>query len=189
MNSRKITVFSTKGKKRQTIESGADTWGQLKEDLLKEGVDTQGLKSIIGETQLSLESSKAVLPDYDFVLFLSPVKVKSGSCEGCGTVDPETMGYKECKSFIKDAIAESTEAKEHFGNYTIMSTTQMRALIETWLENNSEELSVEDATVVELIDHVIDMLEVLKEKVESGTVEPDDTAKFEAMWKDIENNL
>lgn len=189
MNSRKITVFSTKGKKRQVVESGADTWGQLKEDLLREGVDTQGLKSIIGETQLSLESAKAVLPDYDFVLFLSPVKVKSGVCEGCGTITPEDMSYAECKKFIKEAIAEDAVAKEHFGNYTIMSTSQMRSLIEAWLDNNSEEIDLEEAPVVDLIDHAIDVLIAIREKVEAGTVEPDDTAKFEAMWKDIESNL
>lgn len=178
-----ITVFSTKGRKKSQIESNAQTWGQLKEDLLREGIDTQGLKSIIGETQLSLESNKAVLPDYDFVLFLSPVKVKSG-CD----INPETMSYKECKEYIKNEVANYGEAKEHFGNYTIMSTTQMRSLIETWVDDN-EEIDAEEATVVELIDHVIDMLEILKDKVESGTVEKDDTDKLELMWKDIENNL
>lgn len=185
----KVTVFSTKGKKKSTVETTSQTWGELKTVLSAEGIETSGMKCIIGETQLSLESSKAVLPDYDFVLFLSPVKVKSGACEGCGTIVPEDMSYVECKKFIKGAIAEDAVAKEHFGNYTIMSTSQMRSLIEAWLDNNSEDIALEDATVVELIDHVIDMLEVLKEKVESGTVEPDDTAKFEAMWKDIENNL
>lgn len=181
----KVTVFSTKGKKRSTVETTAQTWGQLKEDLLREGVDTQGLKSIIGETQLSLESNKAVLPDYDFVLFLSPIKVKSGV-----DINPETMSYKECKTYIKNEVANYDEAVAHFGNYTIMSTTQMRSLIESWEGiDDIEEIDAEEATVVELIDHVIDMLEILKDKVESGTVEKDDTDKLELMWKDIENNL
>lgn len=185
----KVTVFSTKGKKRSTVETTAQTWGELKTVLSAKGIETSGMKSIIGETQLSLESAKAVLPDYDFVLFLSPVKVKSGACEGCGTITPEDMSYAECKKFIKEAIAEDAVAKEHFGNYTIMSTSQMRSLIEAWLDNNSEEIDLEEAPVVDLIDHAIDVLLAIRKKVETGTVEPDDTAKFEAMWKDIESNL
>jgi hypothetical protein len=184
----KVTIFSTKGARKSTVETTAQTWGELKSDLRTQGIETDGLKAIIGETQLSLESTKAVLPDYDFVLFLSPVKVKSG-CDNC--VDVESMTYAECKKFIKETLVAVPESKEHFGNYTILSTNQMRLLIENWLENNSEEVEVdaEEVTVVELIDHVIDLLEVLKDKVEAGTVEADDTAKFEAMWKDIENNL
>jgi hypothetical protein len=178
----KVTVFSTKGKKRSTVETTVQTWGELKQVLSAEGIETSGMKSIIGETQLSLESSKAVLPDYDFVLFLSPVKVKSGC------IDPESMSYKECKTFIKEVI-DDEGAKEHFGNYTIMSTSQLRSLIETWLDNNSEDVDLEEAPVLELIDHAIDVLLSIREKVESGTVETDDTEKFEAMWKDIENNL
>src|SRR5690606_29812425 len=95
----KVTVFSTKGKKRTTVETTAQVWGDLKKQMNEEGIETSGMKSIIGETQLSLESNKAVLPDYDFVLFLSPIKVKSG-CD----INPETMSYKECKEYIKNSI-------------------------------------------------------------------------------------
>jgi hypothetical protein len=179
----KVNVFSTRGARKNSLETAAQTWGELKSELKSIGVETDGLRAIIGQTQLTLESAKAVLPDYDFVLFLSPIKVKSG-CD----INPETMSYKECKEYIKNEVTNYGEAKEHFGNYTIMSTTQMRSLIETWVDGD-EEIDAEEATVVELIDHVIDMLEILKDKVESGTVEKDDTDKLELMWKDIENNL
>ena len=185
-NEKKITVFSTKGKKRFSVNSTADTWGELKVQLLAEGVETQGLRSIIGETQLTLESSKAILPDYDFTLFLSPVKVKSG-CD----VDPFAMSYKECKEFIKEEIAGDPKAKAFFGNYTIMSTGQMQKLIFDYLNANSE-LVTEDAApvdVVELIDAAIHNLEVLRNKVVEGVVQKDDTSKLEAWFKDIEKNL
>ena len=182
----KVTVFSTKGKKRSTVETTAQTWGELREVLSGNGVETSGMRSIIGETQLTLESSKAILPDYDFTLFLSPVKVKSG-CD----VDPFAMSYKECKEFIKEEIAGDPKAKAFFGNYTIMSTGQMQKLIFDYLNANSE-LVTEDAApvdVVELIDAAIHNLEVLRNKVVEGVVQKDDTSKLEAWFKDIEKNL
>lgn len=181
----RVTVFSTKGKKKSVVETTAQTWGELKTQLSSEGIETSGMKSIIGETQLSLESTKAVLPDYDFVLFLSPVKVKSG-CD----INPETMSYKECKEFIKAEIAGEPDAKDFFGNYTIMSTSQMRTLINNWLDENSEKfVDVKEASVVETIDHVIGVLLGLKDKVIAGTVQEDDTEQLEAMWKQIEANI
>ena len=182
----KVTVFSTKGKKRSTVETTAQTWGELKEVLSGNGVETSGMRSIIGETQLTLESSKAILPDYDFTLFLSPVKVKSG-CE----IDPFAMSYKECKEFIKEEIIGDAETKAFFGNYTIMSTGQMQKLIFDYLNSNSEVVTEDSAPVdvVELIDAAIHNLEVLRNKVVEGVVQKDDTSKLEAWFKDIEQNL
>lgn len=182
----KVTVFNTSGKKRSQVETTVQTWGELKEVLTGEGVEVSGKKAIIGETQLTLESSKAILPDYDFTLFLSPVKVKSG-CE----IDPFAMSYKECKEFIKGEITGDAEVKAFFGNYTIMSTGQMQKLIFDYLNPNSEVVTEDSAPVdvVELIDAAIHNLEVLRNKVVEGVVQKDDTSKLEAWFKDIEKNL
>lgn len=192
-----VTVFSTKGKKRSVVTTEANTWGELKKDLLNEGIETNNMKAIVGENQTTLESSAAVLPKgltasgevtKDFTLFLTPIKVKSGSGD---VIDPETMSYQECKAFIKEVYNSSDEAKEHFGNYTIMSTNQMRSLIESWLESNSEEL--EEASPVEIIDNVILNLQVLKSKIQSGEITKeavvDDIAILSAWYEEIEANM
>jgi hypothetical protein len=192
-----VTVFSTKGKKRSVVTTEANTWGELKKDLLNEGIETNNMKSIVGENQVTLESSAAVLPKgltpagevtKDFTLFLTPIKVKSGSGD---VIDPETMTYSECKTFIKEIYNSSDDAKEHFGNYTIMSTNQMRSLIESWLENNSEEL--EDASPIEIIDNVILNLQVLKSKIQSGEITKeavvDEIAILAAWYEEIEANM
>lgn len=192
-----VTVFSTKGKKRSVVTTEANTWGELKKDLLNEGIETNNMKAIVGENQTTLESSAAVLPKgltasgevtKDFTLFLTPIKVKSGSGD---VIAPETMSYQECKAFIKEVYNSSDEAKEHFGNYTIMSTNQMRSLIESWLESNSEEL--EEASPVEIIDNVILNLQVLKSKIQSGEITKeavaDDIAILSAWYEEIEANM
>ena len=90
-----VTVFSTKGKKRSVVTTEANTWGELKKDLLNEGIETNNMKAIVGENQTTLESSAAVLPKgltasgevtKDFTLFLTPIKVKSGST---AVINPE----------------------------------------------------------------------------------------------------
>lgn len=173
----KVTVFSTKGKKRFVVETEANTWGELKEALAAEDVEVKNMKAIVGETQTTLESSAAVLPKgltqagevtKDFTLFLTPVKVKSGC-----SVDVESMSYKECKEYIKVAfITEPEAAKEHFGNYTIMGTSQMRALIQTWVEFEDHS-STDEVTALELIDATVANLQVLRIKVAEGTVAPE----------------
>lgn len=76
---RKITIFSTKGNRRQSINSGSMNWADLQEELSANGVDYDGLKAIVSSTQNTLESAEALLPEGDFTLMLIPGKVKSGS--------------------------------------------------------------------------------------------------------------
>lgn len=193
-----VTVFSTKGKKRVVVETEANTWGELKQVLTSEGVEVNNMKAIVGENQTTLESSAAVLPKgltaagevtKDFTLFLTPVKVKSGFGD---VIDPETMSYKECKDFIKEEFASSDEAKEHFGNYTIMSTSQMRSLIESWLNNNAAETSSELDTIG-LIDVCIDNLYALRMRVEAGEISKeeviDEVEVLNNWFKEIEANM
>lgn len=191
-----VTVFSTKGKKRQVVESTANTWGELQKELNAQGIETKGFKAICGESQVTFESSAAALPkgltqagevSTDFTLFLTPIKVKSG----CDAIDVEAMDYKACKAFIKEEIDSDPEAKAHFGNYTILSTAAMRELIEGWLIANSEEL--EEASAMDILDDVIASLEVLKSKLEAGEVTEEEVADevevLSAWFKEIESNM
>jgi hypothetical protein len=60
------------------ITTAASTWGELKNDLANNNIEYNNMKAMIRETETSLEGNNAVLPTGDFVLFLTPDKVKSG---------------------------------------------------------------------------------------------------------------
>lgn len=78
MAARKITIYNTVGQNKQTIESSALNWGDLQKELHAKGIETKNMKTIIGETQNSLESPQGALMASDFTLFMMPQKVKSG---------------------------------------------------------------------------------------------------------------
>jgi hypothetical protein len=80
---RVVTVFSTIGKNGETIETNANLWSELKNQLLRlqSPIKTDGMKVIHGETKATFEHPDAVLPEGDFTLFLMPVKTKSGAMD------------------------------------------------------------------------------------------------------------
>jgi hypothetical protein len=75
---KKVTVFSTLGNNTHEISTNASTYGEFKKSLESRGVDYSGMKATVGETQVTLESPDAMLPEGDFTLFLMPMKVNSG---------------------------------------------------------------------------------------------------------------
>lgn len=74
---RKITIVSTNTDQVFDVESSAETWGELKRESSISNVSS-GMKAMIRETKNTLESDQAILPQGDFVLYLTPSKVKSG---------------------------------------------------------------------------------------------------------------
>ena len=183
----KVTVFSTKGKKRSVVNAeGVTTWGELKSLLREDGIETDNMKAIIGENQVTLESTKAILPaDFDFTLFLTPIKVKNGS-----VVDVNSMTYKECRDFIK-----SNGGSDKFGNYTQLSTDKMRTAIKGFLAVNSNTEEVVEHDAMDLIDNCIEALERLKEMLsnnQTSSVKVDEEALVEALdswYEQIVENL
>lgn len=75
---RNVLVYSTVGQTKKEISTSAVNWLQLKAALLDEEVSTQGMKAVIGQTQVSLDLDEAILPTEGFTLFLVPSKVESG---------------------------------------------------------------------------------------------------------------
>lgn len=84
-----VTVYNTVGQNKKEVRSSATTWGELQDDLNAAGVSHRGMSVVVGETQNTLESSQAVLPEGDFTLFLMPQKVKSGWTDLNDLVDNE----------------------------------------------------------------------------------------------------
>lgn len=77
---RNVTIYHTVGQNKRVIRSAAVYWEDLQKELLdRYQISTDNMKVVIGETQNSLESARAVLLNHDFSLLMMPQKVKSGS--------------------------------------------------------------------------------------------------------------
>ena len=76
---KQVTVVSARTGKKQTLETNASTWGELKTELNRNGVDTTNMAAMIRETYNSLEVADATLPVENFTLFLLAQKQKGGN--------------------------------------------------------------------------------------------------------------
>lgn len=128
----KVKVYSTQmGEK--TVECSGQTWEDLQRDLMTAGVSYSGMKAVVGETKATLEAGVATLPEFDFTLFLMPVKTKSG-------IKVKDMSYKELRNEIKSAIEVGGDAaKTHFNkkkSYTNKSIDEMKKLLKKWNREN-----------------------------------------------------
>lgn len=74
-----VTVKSVGGTPKKINVEEARTWGQLKQVLTQNNVSTNNMKALVGGSNVSLELDEANIPTEDFILFLLPVKVKSGA--------------------------------------------------------------------------------------------------------------
>ena len=74
---RKVTIYSTKTKAQQEIETGVTTWGELKQ-LVNPEMGVATAKCMVRENRTTLESNEAQLPQGDITIFVYPEKVKSG---------------------------------------------------------------------------------------------------------------
>lgn len=116
--------MSTRGGTK-TIQSAATTWKELQEDLTATGVQFEGFKATVIQTQTTLELDGAVLPTGIFSIALTPVKTKAGS-----------MSYNEMKSYLKfakqkAASSNNTVLVNVIGNYTHLTVAGMTARYET----------------------------------------------------------
>lgn len=179
----KVTVFSTKGAKKSVIETSATTWGALKDQLENKGIPVNNMRAIIGETKVTLESSAAILPvDFDFTLFLSPTKVKSG----CART------REECYEFIKNARAKDINAKNYFGNYPTLDTAHLNQLIDAYqpLINSTVEEKEIPSTIVNVIENIKIELDVLKNYIEDNFEEKSASIEeLQRKFAEIESTL
>ena len=86
----KVKVFSSEIQQMTDVEGNFTTWGELKNELVKKGINVNNMKATCRETATSFEADNAVLPvgqgkdmynnpnGFDFTLFLNPIQTKSG---------------------------------------------------------------------------------------------------------------
>lgn len=134
METRKITIVSTKNQKKSVIMSAATTLAELKADLRQNNIDYTGMTFYEGTSKTELKTDESVLPhdvpykgmatnELVFMLTNNNKKIKSGATNG-------TMKRKE----VYDKITElglQNECKKKFGrNFTQCTTADLIYLVE-----------------------------------------------------------
>ena len=119
---RVITAWATRGQQKAKLETNVATWGELKPLLEKEGFDLSTLAATESVNRNDLAHNDAKLPEGDFIIFLRPVKTKSGM-----GLDVAGKGFKELR-----ALVTTDEIKEHLNqcvpgkSWTQLKTDELR---------------------------------------------------------------
>lgn len=136
MEARKITIVSTKTQKKSVIMSGAETLGELKNDLSNAGIDFEDMTFYEGTSKTELKTNESVLPkdvpytnrttgetintnELVFMLTNTNKKIRSGA-----------MTRKEAYDVIRKQGLQVACLKEYGKNFTVCSTNALIALIE-----------------------------------------------------------
>lgn len=152
-----VTIVTTKGRNQQ-LQTNASTWGQLITELDNAGLSVDGMKAIIGQTKVTLESTEAELPQTNFTLFLSPVKIKAGANEydlNFDASEVDDLSYTELRTELKSIRTQASEFEDEdlldiIGNYTHDKVSQLRyKLAEVYEFIDSQEPEVAELVVVD----------------------------------------
>lgn len=126
---RTITLYATKGGKKEKVETDVTTWKELRKIAKDAGYDVDKLLSTENVTRHDLVNDEALLPEGPFTLFMRPKQVKSGGYTG----ELSALVYKEIKTGIKEDLdLYGDVAKAHYNegkNYTTKSTEELRKLL------------------------------------------------------------
>lgn len=130
METRKITIVSTKSQSKKVIMSSATTLAELKSDLRQNGIDYEGMSFFEGTSKVELKNDASVLPhdvpwkgtvtnELVFMLTNTNKKIRSGAMSRMGA-------YAEIKRMgLQDACLKK------FGkNFTMCKTADLIALIQ-----------------------------------------------------------
>ena len=169
-NQRVITVFTSKGKK-QKITTDATTWGVLK-PLVEEHYDLNNLQATENIGKTTLMHVDAVLPEAAFVLFLRPIKTKSGSdfdtmsfvdLRGALTAQDkldleETVGVNWTRVKKQDIINQLNSRADAEVEAEVEARVEKEVVVEAEVEEESEDTFVAP-TNLELIKEIENSLE------------------------------
>lgn len=139
MESRKITIISTKNNKRTVINTDATTLGELKKALREAGVDYDGMTFYEGLTKTELKLDESLLPhdvqrinpttkepettnELAFMLTNTNKKIKSGA---------STMSRTEAYAAIKTKGLQDECVKRFGKNFTMCKTADLISLVES----------------------------------------------------------
>ena len=136
METRKITIVSTKTQKKSVIMSGAETLGELKRDLNEAGIDYEDMTFYEGTSKTELKTDESVLPkdvpytnrttgetkntnELVFMLTNTNKKIRSGA-----------MTRNEAYNVIRTKSLQKACKDKYGKNFTMCSTNDLILLIE-----------------------------------------------------------
>lgn len=132
MSTKKFTVIDTRTMQKKSFDSQATTVAQLKADLRRLGISTEGMVIQEGLTKTEFTSDASVLPhdvpykggitnNLVFRITQAEKKIKSGS----------GMSRKEAYNKVKELGLTEAIAKKYKKNFTMCKTTDLIAEIES----------------------------------------------------------
>ena len=132
METRKITVVSTRNQKKSVIMSSATTLAELKADLRQNNIDYDGMTFYEGTSKTELINDESILPhdvpykgtttnELVFMLTNSNKKIRSGA----------DMTRAEAYAAIKANNLQSECLKIYGKNFTMCKTVELIALVNT----------------------------------------------------------
>ena len=130
METRKITIVSTKNQSKKVIMSSATTLAELKSDLRQNGIDYEGMTFFEGTSKVELKNDASVLPhdvpwkgtvtnELVFMLTNTNKKIRSGA-----------MSRMEAYAEIKRLGLQDACHKKFGKNFTMCKTADLIALIQ-----------------------------------------------------------
>lgn len=130
METRKITIVSTKSQSKKVIMSSATTLAELKSDLRQNGIDYEGMSFFEGTSKVELKNDASVLPhdvpwkgtvtnELVFMLTNTNKKIRSGA-----------MSRMEAYAEIKRMGLQDACFKQFGKNFTMCKTADLIALVQ-----------------------------------------------------------
>ena len=131
METRKITIVSTKDQTKKVIMSSATTLAELKSDLRQNGIDYDGMTFFEGTSKTELKTDASVLPhdvpykgqvtnELVFMLTNTNKKIRSGAV---------AMSRAEAYNAIKSMGLQDACVKKFGKNFTMCKTADLIALV------------------------------------------------------------
>ena len=131
METRKITIVSTKSQSKKVIMSSATTLAELKSDLRQNGIDYEGMSFFEGTSKVELKNDASVLPhdvpwkgtvtnELVFMLTNTNKKIMSGA-----------MSRMEAYAEIKRRGLQGACLKKFGKNFTMCKTADLIALVQS----------------------------------------------------------
>lgn len=131
METRKITIVSTKSQSKKVIMSSATTLAELKSDLRQNGIDYEGMSFFEGTSKVELKNDASVLPhdvpwkgtvtnELVFMLTNTNKKIRSGA-----------MSRMEAYAEIKRMGLQDACFKKFRKNFTMCKTADLIALVQS----------------------------------------------------------
>lgn len=182
METRKITIVSTKSNSKSVIESMATTLGELKADLREAGIDYSDMTFYEGLTKTELVNDESVLPhdvmykgqttnELVFMLTNTNKKIKSGSI----------------RTDLYDLIRNNSlqdKVMEHFGkNFTLVKTADLEQFIAELQKASASKEESAQCPIVEILDSIIEDL------YDTDSIYSDSYYKWKSFYKNINSSV